>query len=67
MGNVEFTASALRHGIPREDAMHAMCTSVVQVPIPGRDGHDVGTLFIGHPHTERWLEVIAEIRPRAGC
>ena len=46
--------------------MHAMRTSVVQVPIPGRDGHDVGMLFIGHPHTERGLEVIAEIRPPRG-
>ena len=68
MSNVEFTASAVRHGITAEDAMYAIRASVVQVPVPGRDGHGDATLFIGHPHpqTGRWLEVIAEIRPPRG-
>ncbi|RKQ35141.1 hypothetical protein D8M38_01305 [Kocuria sp. HSID17582] len=36
------------------------------VPVPGRDGQGDATLFIGHPQTGRWLEVIADIRPPHG-
>jgi len=32
---------------------------------PGRDGYSDATVFVGHPHpqTDRYIEVIVEIRP----
>lgn len=68
MNDVDFTPSAGRHGITKREAMHAMATAAVDVDLPGRDGHREATLFIGHPHpqTDRWLEVLAELRPPRG-
>lgn len=64
MNNVEMIPQAQRHGVTKTDAMYAMFYAKKRVNIPGRDGHADATLFIGHPHgqTERYLEVIAEIK-----
>lgn len=57
-----FTRSASRHGIPNEDAVHAMTHA------EGREedssGATLAIVFVGHPHpqTDRYIEVIATMR-----
>lgn len=63
---VEWTPSADKHGIPREDALYAMMYYAVSAEIDGEPG-ETTVLYIGHPHeqTDRYLEVIAaHIPPR---
>lgn len=61
---VEFTSSADKHGIPREDSLHAMLFAEVSAELEGDPG-EVTTVYVGHPHkqTERYIEVIAALRP----
>lgn len=61
---VEFTPSADRHGIPREDAIYAMSHAEGVEEIPGRTG-EVTRVYVGRAHaqTDRRLEVIAAHRP----
>lgn len=61
---VDFKDSADRHGIPRRDTMYAILNAVVSQEVPGRPG-ETTKVYIGHPHaqTERYLEVIAALRP----
>lgn len=63
---VEWTPSADKHGIPREDALYAMMHYAVSTEIEGDPGERT-VVYVGHPHgqTDRYLEVIAaHIPPR---
>lgn len=61
---VEWTSSADKHGIPREDALYAMANHDAKTDLAGRPG-EVTTVYVGHPHgqTDRYIEVIAAMRP----
>ncbi len=61
---VEWTHSASRHGITRQDALYAMAHAEVSAEVEGHPG-EVTVVYVGHPHgqTERYLEVIAVHRP----
>lgn len=60
---VEWTSSASKHGVTREDALYAMTNAEVSVEVKGFPGQAT-YVFIGHPHaqTARWIEVIAAYR-----
>lgn len=60
---IEYTSSASKHGIPHEDALHAMLHAEVTEVIPGHPGQET-RVFIGHPHlqTDRYIEVLAARR-----
>ena len=61
---VEFTSSADKHGIAREDILYAMTNSQASAEIEGAP-EDVTVAYVGHPHaqTDRYIEVIAAHRP----
>lgn len=61
---VEFTASADKHRIPREDAIHAMLHAEGSEGLPSRNGYPT-TMYVGRPHpqTDRRLEVGAWMKP----
>jgi hypothetical protein len=61
---VEWTASADKHGIPREDALYAIANAVGSEEVHGLSG-EVTTVYVGHPHphTARHIEVIAAAIP----
>lgn len=63
---VEFTASADKHRVPRDDATYAMLHAEGREEIEGRPGRRT-VVYVGRPHpqTDRRLEVIAELRPPA--
>lgn len=64
---VEFTASASKHGISNDDAAYAMMHPQGRAQIAGEPG-EVTMVYVGHPHeqTERYIEVIAALRPPRG-
>lgn len=64
---IEFTDSADRHGIPREETLYAMLHAEVTATVPGHAG-ETTLVYVGHPHgqTDRYLEVIAAITPPRG-
>ncbi len=61
---VEWTSSADKHGIPREDALYAIGHAEGAEQIAGIPG-EVTTVYVGPPHgqTDRYIEVIAAMRP----
>ena len=61
---VEWTSSADKHDIPREDALYAIGHAEGATQIDGHPG-EVTTVYVGHPHgqTDRYIEVIAAMRP----
>lgn len=61
---VEWTRSADKHGVSREDALYAMMHAEVTAEIEGDPGERT-LVYVGHPHgqTERYLEVIAAHQP----
>ncbi|WP_434181431.1 hypothetical protein RI685_16470 (plasmid) [Clavibacter michiganensis] len=61
---VEWTSSAGKHGIPRDDALYAIGHAEGAKQIDGHPG-EVTTVYVGHPHgqTDRYIEVIAAMRP----
>jgi hypothetical protein len=61
---VEWTTSAGKHGVPREDAVHAMVNAEVSAEVDGEPGEQT-IVYVGHPHgqTDDYLEVIAAHRP----
>lgn len=61
---VTWKSSAGRHGVPREDAVYAIAHHEVSAEINGEPG-ETTMVCIGHPHsrTDRYLEVIAVLRP----
>lgn len=60
---VEFASSADKHGIPNQDAVHAMLHAEGSLQLQGNPGR-LTTVYVGRPHpqTDRRIEVIAEIR-----
>ncbi len=62
--DIEYTASASRHGISNEDAFYAM-THPLKVFDTEGEPNDITREFIGHPHgnTDRVIEVIAALKP----
>lgn len=60
---VEWTASADRHAIPREDVLHAIVNHDASVEVAGLAGERT-VVYVGHPHeqTDRYIEVIAAHR-----
>lgn len=61
---VQYTNSADKHGVPREDSLYAMLHAEVSAELDGEPG-EVTMVYIGHPHgqTDRYIEVIAAHRP----
>lgn len=61
---VQFTSSADKHRIPREDSLYAIMHAEASVQVEGEAG-ETTTVYVGRPHgqTERYLEVIAAHRP----
>lgn len=61
---IEWTASAAKHDIPRDDALYAMTHAEATAELDGHPG-ETTTVYVGHPHgqTDRYLEVIAAHRP----
>lgn len=61
---VEWARSADKHGVAREDALHAMVHAEISVEIDGEPGEST-VAYIGRPHeqADRYLEVIAAHRP----
>lgn len=65
---ITFAASADKHGVPREDALHAMVNAYYSEPefdAPRVPGHGSPTLYIGPPRKlgGPMLEVMVEITP----
>ncbi len=60
---VEFTTSAEKHGVSREDALYALLNYVNKAEIVGEQGEKT-IVYVGHPHaqTDRYIEVIAAHR-----
>lgn len=61
---VTWAASADRHGISHDDAMHAILNPQGLDTLEEGPGGTV-TVFVGHPHpqTDQWIEVIARTVP----
>ncbi|MGZ0069846.1 hypothetical protein [Microbacterium arborescens] len=61
---IDYTRSADKHGIPREDALYAMLHAEASAEVDGEPG-EVTMVYVGHPHgqTDRYIEVIAAHRP----
>lgn len=61
---LEFASSADRHGVPREDSLHAMLNAQASVEVEGLPG-ETTVAYVGHPHsqTDDYIEVIAAHRP----
>lgn len=61
---VQFTSSADKHGIPREDSLYAIMHAEVSAEVDGEPG-EVTMVYVGHPHgqIDRNIEVIAAHRP----
>lgn len=61
---VQFTGSADKHRVPREDALYAMLHAEASAEIDGLPG-EVTKVYVGHPHgqTDDYIEVIAAHRP----
>lgn len=61
---VDWTPSADRHGITRQDALHAMTHAEASAEVEGHPG-EVTVVHVGQPHghTDRYLEIIAAHRP----
>jgi hypothetical protein len=57
---VEWTRSAGKHGIGRDDALYAMTHAEATADLEGEPGERV-VVYVGHPHaqTDGYLEVIA--------
>lgn len=64
---IDWTSSAAKHGISRDDALHAMIHAEASDDLDGGTGEAL-RVFVGHPHaqTERYIEVIAAVRPPRG-
>ncbi|MBW0254419.1 MULTISPECIES: hypothetical protein [unclassified Cellulomonas] len=63
---VEWTDSAARHAISREDALYAITHAVGSEELEGRPG-ETTVVYVGRPHaqSDRYLEVIvAQRHPR---
>lgn len=60
---VEWTQSAARHGIAREDALYAMIHHEATAELEGNPGERT-VVYVGHLHgqTDRYIEVIAAHR-----
>lgn len=60
---VEWTRSAEKHGVAREDALYALMNYEVSAEVEGEQG-ETTVVYIGHPHaqTDRYIEVIAAHR-----
>lgn len=60
---VQFTSSADKHGIPREDSLYAIMHAEASAEVDGAPG-EVTMVYVGHPHgqTDRYIEVIAAHR-----
>lgn len=63
---VRFTSSADKHGIPHEDAIHAMLHADGMQEVAGRSGNTT-MVYVGLPHPQalRHIEVIAWMEPPA--
>jgi hypothetical protein len=61
---IEWTASAAKHEVSREDALYAMTHAVGAQEVEGHPG-ETTTVYVGHPHgqTDRYIEVIVAVRP----
>jgi hypothetical protein len=61
---IEWTASAAKHEVSREDALYAMTHAVGTQEVEGHPG-ETTTVYVGHPHgqTDRYIEVIVAVRP----
>jgi hypothetical protein len=61
---IEWTPSAAKHGISRDDALYAMTHAEATAELDGHPG-ETTLVYVGHPHgqTGRYLEVIAAHRP----
>lgn len=61
---VEFTNSAEKHGISREDSLYAIMNAEASAEIDGHPG-ELTIVYVGHPHgqTNSYIEVIAAHRP----
>lgn len=61
---VEFTNSADKHGIARQDTLYAMMHAEASAELEGQPG-ETTMVYVGHPHgqTDRYIEVIAAHRP----
>ena len=61
---IEWTKSAAKHGISRDDALYAMTHAEADAELDGQSG-ETTVVYVGHPHgqTDRYLEVIAAHRP----
>lgn len=60
---VQWTSSAAKHGISRDDALYAMTHAEASAELDGHPG-EVTMVYVGHPHaqTTRYIEVIAAHR-----
>lgn len=60
---VEWTESAAKHGIPREDVLYAMMHHEATAELEA-DAEERTVVYVGHPHgqTDRYIEVIAAHR-----
>lgn len=56
---IRYTSSADKHGIPHEDALHAIMNAKGQDNVQGHPGQRT-MVFVGppHPQTDRLIEVI---------
>ena len=61
---VQFTSSADKHGIPREDSLYAILHAKASAEVDGKPG-EVTMVYVGPPHsqTDHYIEVIAAHRP----
>lgn len=61
---VQFTDSADKHGIPREDSLYAIMHAEASAEVDG-DPAETTMVYVGHPHgqTDRYIEVIAANHP----
>ena len=61
---VQFTSSADKHGIPRNDSLYAIMHAESSAEVDGEPG-EVTMVYVGPPHSQadRYIEVIAAHRP----
>lgn len=63
---IEWTTSAGKHKVPREDVLYAIANATGSEELQGHPG-ETTTVYVGHPHgqTDRYIEVIVAVRPPA--
>ncbi|SNU02816.1 hypothetical protein SAMN06298212_1713 [Ruaniaceae bacterium KH17] len=61
---VQFTSSADKHGIPRQDSLYAIMHAEASAEVEGNPD-ETTMVYVGHPHgqTDSYIEVIAAHRP----